>query len=1304
MINKAGRAESGERNDDSESQTWQELKRSTPRVGALSNGALTSVISSSGSTRLTFDGISVNRWSPGQDATYSIMIRDLDSGKCWSAIPENGSNNDGRVHFDQGRVRFESRSEDIEAWLDVFVSAADNSEIRRLILRNTSERRRRLDVTSYLEIVLNDAVADASHPAFSKLFIQTSLDGTGVIRAWRRMRSPDERPIFFAHLMTGDGRFAGGEAARQEFIGRGHTRRAPRAMEPGVDLGGHAESVLDPVAALRREVDLEPGAEAQVILVLGVAKDDAALERTVGRVTSPDFDVSADMRAAGAQEVERLLMLDVDARRARYIQRMTGALFYRVDAVRAPAEMIRRVGAPLARLSEYGLDPWRPIIVVRSSDERDATLIPGILKAWRYWAAVGLRIDVVIFNDQSKPEAADELHAVITKAITRAEAGSGVRGSIQTLFSEDIPPDDQVLIQCCASIIVTDHLPSFRAVDDGASDTSSRIARPAASANTLPSAPRPNLLFDNGYGGFTEDGREYAVIVDVDEHGRHRLPPQPWTNVIANEKLGFFVSETGAGTTWGENSREYRITPWSNDPVLDPHAEAFYIRDEDDAWYWSPMPGPAPAPASYHVYHGAGYTRFETSFGGLRQSVRQSVHREHPVKLTRVRIANETDRTRTLSVFAYQELLLGGDASTRHRLTSIEWDRRAQCLIARNPSSGEFGETLVFSAVRSAGGDISHATHRARFMGDGGPARPRSLEQDRDLSTEAGEVSGDAAALQVRIEVPAHEEVSIDFLLGSAPDIGAVRSLLKDLNDASARDGAVNETADFWDDLTGRIQISTPSAPIDLMVNRWLPYQNLSCRMNGRSAFYQSGGAYGYRDQLQDAAALVYLDPQITRRQILRHAAHQFLEGDVMHWWHPPTSKGIRTRFSDDLLWLPFVTSYYVRTTGDRSILDEDVPFLAARQLQPGEDEAFLFPDVSDESGSLYEHSCRAIDRSLTSGAHGLPLMGTGDWNDGMNRVGREGRGESVWLGFFLYQILGHFIPICADRDDVERAESYRAYRAHLDIVLNDVGWDGGWYRRAFYDNGDVIGSSQSDEARIDALAQAWAVISGVAPPDRAALALDAMEEHLVDEEAGIIRLLAPAFDRTNNDPGYIKGYVPGVRENGGQYTHAALWAVQALAEAGRGERAAHLLEMLSPISHTRTARSADRYRVEPYVIAADVYGVEPHVGRGGWTWYTGSAGWMYRCAIESIIGFSVEAGVEIILNPSVPPDWTDFSLSYTLPGDETTYRIRVSNPDGRTSGVRRGRIDGRDVDVQNGTLRFLIECDGKTHEVDVEM
>jgi cyclic beta-1,2-glucan synthetase len=786
--------------------------------------------------------------------------------------------------------------------------------------------------------------------------------------------------------------------------------------------------------------------------------------------------------------------------------------------------------------------------------------------------------------------------------------------------------------------------------------------------------------------------------------GHLALPPLPWVNVVANDDFGFLVSETGAGCTWYGNSRENRLTPWSNDPVRDPHGDAFYLRDDETRAAWSCLPGPLPGAGAYEVRHGFGFTRFRHKSDGLALDTTMFATRSDPVRITRIAVTNHDKRRRRVSLYGCAQLVLGGEFRQSGRFVTTWQDDQTGALLARNPISASCPRGVAFAAVVAdpAVVRIHHSCSLAGFLGpERDFSRPAALNHEV-LDDRAAPETESCFAHQALLELEPGQTATVSFLLGQEADADWAREVVIRYRSSAAVEAAWRQAITFWREGLSSLRIETPSPALDLMVNGWLPYQTLGCRIRGRTAFYQSGGAFGFRDQLQDSSSLLPLWPEKTRRQILLHAAHQFVEGDVLHWWHPPLSQGIRTRFADDLLWLPLLTAEYVATTGDEQILSEVTPYLTAQDLEPGQDEVFLRPEPSGEAADLYDHCCRAIDRSLAVGEHGLPLFGAGDWNDGMNRVGREGRGESVWMGFFLVMVLDGFGPLCAQRGDQERVARYAEHRRRLELALNEGGWDGGWYRRGYYDDGAPLGSHQNSECRIDALAQAWAVLSGVAPPERAAQALAALEENLVLEDPGLIKLLTPPFADTPHDPGYIKGYVAGVRENGGQYTHAALWVVRAMAKARRRDKAAHFLDLLNPILHATTPEQVAVYQTEPYVVAADVYGAAPHVGRGGWTWYTGSSGWMHRAAVESVLGLQMAGGETLVLEPCIPDAWPGYALTWRLPGDKTTYRITVTNPEGCSAAVRRATLDGAPVSCEPHAVRIPLCRDGQTHQLDV--
>jgi cyclic beta-1,2-glucan synthetase len=1260
-----------------------------PHARLLGSARYSVLVTGAGSGRSSAAGLALTRWSadPTQDAEgLFVYLRDLETGAFWSAgfQPSGAPAERYEVTARPGGVAIARESHGIETTLEIAVAPAADAELRRLAVRERSGRPRRIEVTTCAEVALDHPGAAAAHPAFSKLFVETGFDAErGLLLARRRPRAAGERFPWLAHALLGPGRLEG-ETDRARFLGRGGTLARPLAMLSRGPLSGVAGSVLDPVLALRRTLELPPHGEVELTLLLAVGSDARAAcsraERFAGSAA-----VGEALRAAEADERARLARLGLCPEQAAYLDGLAGAMLYGHPALRAPAGLQRVRGGA----AEPGLGDERPLAVARVRARAQIEAARDLLLARSYWAEKGVDVDLLLLCESQS----EELHATL-----RALAADGA-----TLWRRDgVAPARLELALACAALVLDEGLPSLEALDPEPRPTRWRAAEARAERA---SETDERLQLENGFGGFSPDASEYVIRLAPDPALGVRRPPMPWTNVLANESFGCLVSESGAACTWSRNSREHRITPWTNDPVSDLHGEALYLRDEEAGVFWSPTPGPVPDGASYEARHGFGSTVFRHASAELAQEVSVFVARRDPVKLARIRLANAAARPRRISVFSYQRLVLGVLPERDGRGVVTAWDAPTRTLFARNARAGDFADGVVFAAAVAPEGAAHFATaDRTAFLGrNASPALPRALREDAALELAAGAALDACAALQLRLEIPPGGEVECAFLLGEAGSEDAARALVARYRAPGAVETALAELRGFWVDLVSGLRVTTPVPALDLVLNGWLLYQTLSCRLWGRSAFYQSGGAFGFRDQLQDAAALLPVRPDLARAQILLHAAHQFEEGDVLHWWHPPASRGTRTRCSDDLLWLPYLTQAYVAATGDEAVLDVRVGFRTARALAPGEDEAYLETQPAQASAPLHEHCCRALDRSLATGAHGLPLMGTGDWNDGMNRVGREGRGESVWLGFFLFAMLADWAARCERRGEGERARRYREHRARLAAALRAGAWDGAWYRRAWYDDGSVLGSAASDECQIDALAQAWAVISGAAPPERAAAALDAVEKRLVSLEDGIVRLLAPAFDRTRHDPGYIKGYVPGIRENGGQYTHAALWFVRACAEGGRRERAAALLERLTPVWHAATPERAAVYQVEPYAVAADVYGVPPHVGRGGWTWYTGSAGWMLRVALESLLGFGLEGGSTLVLQPRIPDAWPGFTLAWRRPdGSGTRYEIAVRNPDARAECVRAATLDGVGAELRDGAARIPLVGDAGVHRVEV--
>ena len=1310
-----------------------------PHGRLLSNGRYTVLVTGAGTGFSRCAGYALTPWSGDRTEDgdgFFVYLRDLERHHVWSAgyQPVGRAGDFYCVEAEPGCVRFRRRDDGIETRLAVCVAPDDDVEVRSLELRNLSDEPRRLEVTSYVEVVLLDPMAHAAHPAFSKLFVETEYaPHEKALLAHRRSRGGGERHPWLVHALAG-ARQLEYETDRARFAGRGRTLAAPHALLSTRPLSGTAGNVLDPVLSLRCVVCLEPGERAALAHVLGTAPTRAAalgLARGYAAVVDGHADaqppgaIAAVFAAAAEHEracLSRLGLSEADGAR---LHELACAMLYGHPALRAPAEVLARAHGSLGTLAAYGVSGTGLLVTVDVDGPGESGRAAEALAAQEFWRAHGLDAAVLFLHGEPF-SLGDELRRLVA---TRGATADGA-GPAMVLRRADLPAEHLDLIRAGAHLVATRGLRAAAALLDvgdpapmGSAETppssgGTRHYTCAATAggdrpsDTAPGPPdvRDTLLAANGYGGFSPDGSEYVVRLGAAGGTEARRPPMPWINVVASEAFGFLVSESGAGCTWSRNSRERRLTPWYNDPVRDPHGEAVYVRDEETGVFWSPTGGPAPLAGPVEVRHGFGYTSWRHTSQGLDQELCAFVPQRpaDPVKITRLRITNAGDRPRRLSLVGYHRLVLGGLPSESARFVVTEINAVSGALLARNRVGAEFADGVVFAAAvaPAATGPVGYTADRTAFIGrNGDPAAPAALRRGGALDGATGAGLDPCAAVQVSVEVAPRATVECAFLLGEATDAAAVHAILKRYRSPAAIGRALTEARAAWAELLSAVRVDTPLPAVDLMLNGWLAYQATSCRLWGRSALYQSSGAFGFRDQLQDAMALVYARPTLTRAQILHHAAQQFVEGDVLHWWHPPSGRGTRTRFSDDLLWLPYVTAFYVNTTGDWGVLDATAPFVTARALAPGEDEAMVEPTAAGEMGDVYTHCCRALDRSLTRGAHGLPLMGTGDWNDGMNRVGREGRGESVWLAFFLHYVLDGFTPICERRGDRRHVERYRAYQRELRVALEASGWDGGWYRRAYYDDGTPLGSAANDECQIDAIAQAWAVISGAAERERAALAMDAVERLLVSRVDGVIRLLAPPFDRDPHDPGYIKGYVPGIRENGGQYTHAALWVVQALAQLRRRDRAAALLAMLSPVSHTATPEQVSVYQVEPYVVAADVYGVAPHVGRGGWTWYTGSAAWMYRIALESVLGVRIVNGDTLCLSPCVPDDWPRFQVRLRLPGGGTFYEIEVRNPDACSARVTAVAVDEeRGVVDEDGVARVRLVDDGARHRVEVTL
>jgi len=1276
-----------------------------PRTHLLSNGRYSVMITAAGSGYSRWKDLAVTRWR--EDTTRDpwgtyIFLRDARSGDVWSAgyQPTGIEPDSYEVDFSEDRAEIVRRDGTIVTTMEVVVSPEDDAEIRRVTLKNVGESTRDIEVTSYAEIVLATPAADLAHPAFSNLFVQTEFvtEVTGLI-CHRRPRSPEDPSLWAGHVVVVDGTSDGElqyESSRALFLGRGRTIRSPQCVIDGKPLSNTAGAVLDPVVSLRRRVHLEPGETVRIIFTTMMASsreevlvladkyhDLAMFERTV--------------TLAWTQAHIQQHYLGIQPSEAHLFQDMASRILYSEAGLRPSPAVLERNHRGAPGLWAYGISGDLPIVLVRIDEEDDREIVREVLRAHEYWRLKNLAVDLVILNEKGASYAS-ELQNMLESLVRANQATLRQEvhvtdGDIFVLRAERLSIDDRVLLMTAARIIVLSRhgtLSQQMARLEGSSTIAESLPVLRRS-KTIPlsetSTERSRLQFFNGIGGFSPDGREYVTIL-----GPGQWTPAPWINVISNPLFGFQVSESGSGYTWAGNSRENQLTPWSNDPVTDPTGETFYISDEESGDLWSPTALPIREEnSSYTARHGLGYSRFEHVSHGIRSELLQCVSLEDPVKISRLRLVNTSKRTRRLSITAYVEWVLGPSRQASGPFIITEKDERTGVMLARNPWNTEFENGVAFLDMVGA---KTWTSDRSEFLGRNGSLdHPSALESRRPLSGRVGSGLDPCAALQAFIELRPGDQKDVLVLLGEAAGRQAALDLVTRYRKADV-DAVLMGIHQQWETNLGSVQVRTPDRAMDFMLNGWLLYQTLACRIWARAAFYQAGGAYGFRDQLQDVMALLVPRRDLAREHILRAAARQFPEGDVQHWWHPPTGRGVRTRISDDLLWLPYVVNQYMEVTGDTGILEESVPFLEGQAVPEGKDDAYFQPGKSAENATVFEHCARAIDHSLSVGVHGLPLMGTGDWNDGMNRVGHEGKGESVWLAWILHATLFEFAKRAETRGESARAEKWRLHVSELKVALERHGWDGDWYRRAYFDDGTPLGSVLNKECQIDSIAQSWAVLSGAADPARAERAMAALDQRLIQKSERLSLLFSPPFDHTVPNPGYIQGYLSGVRENGGQYTHAAVWALLAFAALGDGDKAGELFAMLNPIHHGSTRADIQRYKVEPYVMAGDVYAVPPHTGRGGWTWYTGAAGWMYRAGVEWILGFRLR-GTTLFMDPCIPRDWPEFELSFRY--HSSRYEIKVLNPNHVCKGISSVEVDGKPV---RGSAAILLKDDGATHDI----
>jgi cellobiose phosphorylase len=1253
----------------------------TPEVHLLSNGSYHIAISHAGGGYSRWRDLAVTRWR--EDATrdcsgFFLYLRDLTTGEFWSSAfqPTLSATKNYEAIFTQGKAEFRHRRSGLEVRTQIAVSPEEDVEVRRIIITNLSSTVRSIELTSYAEVVLTTQAADQAHPVFSNLFAQTEfLQASSAILCSRRPRSEEEEPPWLIHVLASSSSDeVSCETDRSKFLGRTETPVKPVAMMTKGPLSNTAGPVLDPIIALRRIIKVPPNETASLDFIIGITGTRENALTLVGKYQHPRMvDRAFDLAWTHSQVTLRQLNAsEVDAR---LYAVLAGAIIYADPDRRAASGTLLSNRRGQSGLWAHGISGDLPIVLLRIKNTENIEIVRQLVQAHFYWRERGLTVDLVILNEDVSVYR-QSLHDAITNLIAAGNEAQLVDkpGGIFVRRLEQIPSEDRVLLEAAARIVLDDEngdLGQQLEHHSVADLTTPALSRTRQSAAHVPSEPPlRESIFHNGLGGFTRDGHEYVITLHSGQ-----VTPAPWANVIANPSFGTLITESGGAYTWFENAHEFRLTPWTNDPVEDDTGEAFYIRDEETGEFWSPSPRPARSASPHVIRHGFGYTVFEHFERGVASELWVYVAIDSPVKFAVLKLRNTSGVARRLSVTGYCEWVLGDLREKTLLNVQTELDLQTGALLARNSFNLEFGDRIAFLDLNEPGRTFTG--DRKEFLGrNGNLAQPTAMKRAR-LSGKTGAGLDPCGAAQVIFELFDGQEREITFRLGAGKTLGEVQALIRRFRSTEARRGALVSVHEFWNRTLGAINVDTPDPAVNTMANGWLLYQTLSCRYWGRTGFYQSGGAYGFRDQLQDVMALVHAEPGFTREHLLRAAAHQFIEGDVQHWWHPPSGRGVRTHFSDDYLWLPYATCRYVSTVADTGVLDEKIPFLEGRPVMPQEESYYDMPSRSQQTATLYEHCVRAIENGLKFGEHGLPLIGCGDWNDGMNKIGQEGRGESVWLAFFLYNVLTQFAKLAQNRNDAAFAERCLIQARTLQKNIERNAWDGEWYLRAYFDNGEPLGSKSNDECQLDSIPQSWSVISGAGDPQRSRQAMNALDQRLVRRDAKLIELLTPPFDKSALNPGYIKGYVPGVRENGGQYTHAAIWAATAFALMGENERAWELFNLLNPIHHGDTSEQIGTYKVEPYVITADVYSRSPHTGRGGWTWYTGSGGWMYRLLTETLLGVRLD-GDRLRLLPRMPEAWSSYKIHYRY--RQTVYHITISRDPDMSAGEPILSLDGHDL------------------------
>ena len=1270
------------------------------RSDVISNGVYTIAINEYGQGFSKCEDIYVNRFKETDDYSQGIFLylKNIKSGKILEISKDNE-----QVLFMPDQVWFEGKLDFIRTKLKLTLDPEEAVEIRSLEIENTGNREEVLEISSIFEPILSTKAQDVAHPSFNNLFLIFHYDNeNNTLEVKRRKRGKTEKSMYLETLFTTDAETVTDnefEIGKEKINQRGELG-IPVSIKKSLPFSKKLGLEPEPEVALRKTIKLPGGKKVSVNLIISVNESqNQAIENLNKYKNIENIKRAYDISKANIEAESRYL--DVKSSEIELYQKVLGYIIFDNPIRYRQIKKLNILSFSQCDLWKYGISGDLKIILVKIRDINDIDVICQVLKMYEFFRSKNIEIDLVFLDEENhsyENYVLEEINSEIEDKHLSYMINQ--RAGIFILSKNEITKKDLDLLNYVACFIIDTHkgdlshlihdleeeyIGSIQNIPEEYFDEDIEEENYKSQIDILNSSENKYL---NEYGAFSPDGKEYLIKANKNS----RLPTV-WSHIIANDKFGSLVTENMGGYTWHRNSRLNRISSWQNSAFLDIPSEIIYMEDLKTNKKWSLGLNPMPDENDYNIIYGFGYAKYIHESQGILQELETFVPENDSIKINILKLTNNTIERKKVKIVYYIKPVLGEDETISNGYLKINYDVNSNLVIAENLYESEFKSKVFISSsekIKSFTGD------KKFFLGRGGISNPDGLNKVR-LNNSTGFGKQNCIAIQIEVEIDSMGEKEIVLNIGAEQNIIDAKSIAYKYSKISNCRQENENVRKMWKERLENLQVYTPIESINIMLNGWTLYQTITSRLFGRTGFYQSGGAYGFRDQLQDTLCLKYVNPDLIRKQIIKHSKHQFIEGDVEHWWHEEISRGIRTRFSDDLLWLVYVLEEYIECTNDVSILEAEIPYLQGNILQENEEERYEIYKESEIKESIYCHAIKAIEKSLNFGEHGLPKIGTGDWNDGFSEVGNKGKGESVWLGFFLYHVIQRFLPYIREKGEIERYERYSKILTDLQISLNNQGWDGRWFRRAYMDDGKILGSIENEECRIDSIAQSWAIISGAGNQDKQIIAMESLENHLVDRENGIIKLLDPPFNEGDLNPGYIKAYLPGVRENGGQYTHAAIWAIIAETLLKNGEKALDLYKMINPIEHSKNKASANQYKVEPYVIPADVYGAGNLAGRGGWTWYTGSSSWFYKAGIEYILGLKIEKGV-LSLNPCIPRDWKEYTIKYKY--GRTIYNIKVNNPNKKNYGVSSFKVNGEDIKDKS----IKLQDDGKVYDVEVEM